>query len=364
MTMFQRILILSLSVLLSALSAVGRDTQVLLFLSKTDQPDSLGFNLVEQLPALIEPYIRSGKITLWDGPGKHFAITPEALHRVERSTGTTIRELPQLFIYELWNLNHKKGRLHTVGFFLASRTASGEEVSFGYIEHAPLDSLFRNSPLRLNADGDCRLTYSTVLENKYYLYNVLQFGDRKVGDVLEALRLRNSVLAFVYARTGATEHTCKRVSWIVEDSVRVRNEATGASARLLQSLQQYLNENKEVYFNMGGDALSDFTLEKPLRLSAVEVEEEWHRNGQQIETKLKSVCFWVDGKPLIAKSLEDITRMELVVGFRQFLDLLNEKEFYFRILQLNDEAIAPDRSEGLKKALVMWDWNRLSEFVP
>ena len=36
----------------------ARETPVLLFVSKADQPDSLGFNLVEQLPALIEPRIR------------------------------------------------------------------------------------------------------------------------------------------------------------------------------------------------------------------------------------------------------------------------------------------------------------------
>lgn len=342
----------------------ARETPVLLFVSKADQPDSLGFNLVEQLPALIEPWIREGKVTLWDGPKKNFAITPEALARVERSSGTLIRDLPQLFIYEYWNLDQKKGRLRTLGYFLSSRTTSGEEVSFGYVDHAPLDSLFRASLLKLNANGDCKLDFGTVLLNKYYLYTILQFGNKQVKDVVDALRLRESVRQFVTGKTGAPEHTCKRITWMVEDSMTVRDEPTAAAARLLGSIQQYLNENREVYFNLGGDALSDFTVEKPLRLSAIEVEEEWHRNGEIIESRLKAVRFWVDGKPLRSTSLEDLARMELVVGFRQFLDLLNEKEFYFRILQLNDEAIAPDRSSGLKKALQTWEWNRLSEFVP
>jgi hypothetical protein len=345
-------------------ASFSREVPVLLFLSKADQPDSLGFNLVEQFPALIEPLIREGKVTLWDGPEKHFAISPEALERVEKGSGTSIRDLPQLFIYEYWNLDQKKGRLRTLGYYLAARNAAGEEVSFGYVDHAPFDSLFRNTSLRLNANGDCRLTFSYVLENKYYRYNILQYADRKVADALEALRLRESVQQFVTARTGVPEHSCKRINWIIEDTVTVRDEPTAAAARLLSSLQQYLNENREVYFNMGGDALSDFTSDKPLRFSALEAEEEWHRNGEIIETQLRSVRFWVDGKPLRTTAMADLSRMELVVGFRQFLDLLNEKEFYFRILQLNDEAIAPARSGGLRKALQTWDWNRLTEFVP
>ena len=170
----------------------ARETPVLLFVSKADQPDSLGFNLVEQLPALIEPWIREGKVTLWDGPKKNFAITPEALARVERSSGTLIRDLPQLFIYEYWNLDQKKGGSGRWDIFLFPYNVRGRSF-FGYVDHAPLDSLFRASLLKLNANGDCKLDFGTVLLNKYYLYTILQFGNKQVKDVVDALRLRESV---------------------------------------------------------------------------------------------------------------------------------------------------------------------------
>ncbi|MFN8180786.1 MAG: hypothetical protein U0X34_02890 [Bacteroidia bacterium] len=180
-----------------------------------------------------------------------------------------------------------------------------------------LDSLFRASLLKLNANGDCKLDFGTVLLNKYYLYTILQFGNKQVKDVVDALGYANRSVSSLPERPGCPGAYLQAHNL---DGGRFHDgtgyEPTAAAARLLGSIQQYLNENQEVYFNLGGDALSDFTVETA-RLSAIEVEEEWHRNSEIIESRLKAVRFWVDGKPL-RYSLEDLARMELVVGFRRF----------------------------------------------
>ena len=62
------------------------------------------------------------------------------------------------------------------------------------------------------------------------------------------------------------------------------NQAAKA-ARLLGSIQQYLNENR-AYFNLGGDALSDFTVRNHPALR-----DKVHRNGEIIESRLKAVRF-------------------------------------------------------------------------
>ena len=137
----------------------AEEIPVLLFVSTYDQDDSLGFNLVESLPALVYGFIIDGKVTLWDSPKKEDKIEPKTLLQIEKYAQTSFKVTNQLFIYEKWIKDRKNFSIETVGFYFSSKKPDGEEVAYGYVDYAELDSVLEFTLIPSNADGNCNMTF-------------------------------------------------------------------------------------------------------------------------------------------------------------------------------------------------------------
>ncbi|MBP6334063.1 MAG: hypothetical protein KA444_01225 [Bacteroidia bacterium] len=348
---------------LRPLVLISAPSPVLLFLSRQDQVDTVGYNLVNELPVLVYREIMSGRVPLWDSPEKSIQIKPTSLKRLEESSGDEFIHAKQLFIYELWDLDKKKGDLQTVGFFFSSRTPRGEEVSYGFVEYVLMDSLLRSTLIPLNSNGNCDLTFHEVLKSKYYFYNIVQIGEKKITNIKEAIALKEDVKGFVNQHTIPVVHDCKYIRYSIEPNDSIQEESRLKSNLFIQSLQLYLNENREVFYNLGGDRIRNFIQPYKITITRIEVEEKWRKVQDAILYELLSIKVFAENQPLDIISLTDIHVLDFITDFKAVQDFLMEKEFYFRIVKVNNQEIVEAQSEAYLKGLHTWKWNQLSEFV-
>lgn len=343
--------------------SLASQSPVLLFLSRQDQVDTLGYNIVNELPVLVYKEIMSGRVPLWDSPNKDIQIKPSSLKRLEETSGDDFIHARQLFIYELWDLDKKKGDLKTIGFYFSSRTLKGEEISYGFVEYDPLDSLFRASFIPSNSNGNCNLTFYEVLKSKYYAYNVVQVADKQITNVKEAYSLKEEVTQFVTERTVPPDPDYKEVTYVIEPTLRDTNQETQKSTLFIQSLQLFLNENREVFYNLGGDRIRNFIQPQKLTITSVEVLERWRKKVDRIEYTPVSLRIFSDNQALDSLSFSEIHVLDLLIDFKSVSDFINEKEFYYRIVKINDQPIIEKESAAYLKGLKSWKWNQISEFV-
>lgn len=343
--------------------ALAEGIPVMLFLSARDQADTLGYNVVEQLPQLVYSEIMSGRIPLWDSPKKELQIKPSTLRRIEESSGTEFIHSPQLFIYELWELDAKQGSLQTIGFYFSNRSQSREEISYGYVDYEPLAELLRHTSISTNENGNCFTSFETILSNKYYYYNVMQYGERKVTSLNEALSLKNQVADLVSSRTSPASSDCKVVTYSLEDSSSEVGLEKKLTHSFLNGLEDYLNENREVFYNMGGERIRSFLQPGRIHVSSVEVTERWKTDANGILYEPESLRIFVEGKPLDKITPEEVSKLEFLTNFKSPADFINEKEFYFRITRINGVDIPEQKAAAYLNALKSWKWNLLTEFV-
>ncbi len=355
--------VLFLHLIIPGMATLAVQSPVLLFLSKQDQVDTLGYNIVNELPMLVYNEIMSGRVPLWDSPEKTIQIKPSSLKRLEVSSGDDFIRARQLFIYELWDLDKRKGDLKTVGFYFSSRTTKGEDVSYGFVEYEPLDSLFRVSYIPSNANGNCNISFYEVLKSKYYFFNVVQVGEKKITNIKEALALKDEVKLIVNQRTVPPDYDCKMVEYQIEHNEKDSSETAAKSERLLKSLQLFLNENIEVFYNLGGDKILNFIQAQTVTVSSVEIHENWRKILDRTETELISFRIYAEKEALDILPRADIHEFDLLVDFMTLPDFLNEKEFYFRITKINNQEIVDAQSAAYLKGLKTWKWNQLTEFV-
>jgi len=346
-----------------AFNLFAAQSPVLLFLSRQDQADTLGYNIVNELPALVYKEIIEGRIPLWDSQNKDVQIVPSSLKSLETSSGDNFSQAKQLFIYELWDLDKKNGDLRTVGFYFSSRTNKGEDISYGFVDYDPLDSLFRATKIPVNSNGNCDLTYYDVLHSKYYFYNVVQVGEKKITNIKEALALKDEVTQFISQRIKPPDNDIKELSYVILHSDNPPDAAMSKSNQFIQSLQLFLNENQEVFYNLGGDRILDFRQANKIKVTSVEVAEKWRKVEDRIESELISLQIYAASQPMNLLKKEDLHFLDLFVDFKSIADFLNEKEFYFRIAKINSQEIALGKSVVFLKGLRTWKWNQLTEFV-
>ena len=342
---------------------LGVQTPVLIFLSARDQADSLGYNLVNELPPLVYNEIMSGRVSLWDSPKKEVQIKASTLRKLEESSGLEFSKTTQLFIYELWDIDKKDGNLETVGFYFSGRSQSGEEISYGYVDYEPLVELLRHSPIPTNSNGNCFTSFESILVNKYYAYNIVQYGEKQINNLKEALILKEEVKSIVSSKTNAPDFDCKLVSYMVDSTNSLETPGSNHSLAFINSLQVFLNENREVFYNLGGDKIRNFMQPGKILVTKVEVKERWKKQQSQILSELEYVRIYVDGKALDSLSAREFGKLDFIVDFKSPIDFLNEKEFYFRIFKINSEEININKSNAFLKGLRTWKWNVLSEFA-
>lgn len=338
------------------------EVPALIHLAGNEQEDTNGFNLVEHLPSFIYSAINDGKIRLWDSPKKLIVITPQALQNLEKSNSVSFSRTGHLFLNELWTGSRRKTEFAIVGISFLSESPKGK-ISFGYIDLAEASALLSKSLIPCNVNGPAQITYMEALYSRRYQFNLLQFGSNDfASNPLQSVIIRNEAFYSKKRVTGLfVPPQTKMLTYVIEKSV---GQAYDPGADCLGSIEKYLNENKEVLFNIGGDRYFDYQNSLfDITVTRIEVTEIWTKKDDLITYTPQTVRIFANNKPLRTITFEEIAKWKLLIGFKTLEDILREKVFAYSIYKINRDLIPYEESGLYLKALLDYKWTQVSTYV-
>jgi hypothetical protein len=358
-------LIISIILLFSGKADILAYTEVpvMLHLDISRQNDTFGFNLTAKLPAYLYQLIQDEQLTLWDSPKKNTRISRESLTAIERSSGTNMNKTHHLFLYELWSSSRRKTDFVILGFGFVNETKDGR-ISYGYVDAREAFPFLVQSLIDLNVNGPARLTYWQALTSRNYHYNLVQFGNKNFTDKPErSFQIRDKAFSpkknihGIY-RIPAT----KDVQYSIDPDV---NDPQDAGFVFMNRIQDYLNKNREVFFNIGGNRYYDYkTYLSELVVTRIEVNETWTRTSMGfIDFNIRSVTIFVNNKKLDPVSIDLIQSFGILYKFNTAEDLLKEKKFKYQLLRINNTYISEPDAEKYLKALAKYRWTQISNYV-
>ncbi len=336
-----------------AAGSYAEETKVIMQVDKALQPDSFGTNIADCLPAFVYRQVMGSNLKLWDSPKKEIEITPETLSNIEKSSNTKFGETFRFFIYEIWMISKKELRTKTVGFSFVNESEKHEPVSYGYIDYADVEEMFRTSMIPAGADGSYSTTFSQRLGYRKFYYDLIQFGNERIRDAKKSMMLKDETFSGRQFITGVPPVTPdKYIIYTIENTTSFTGQSVENSRGLFESLTSFFSANMEELLNAGGDRfVSHFRRDAP-PVTRVQVSSLWVKlNGRIIVTPL-SVTIFVSGVPLNPLSMEDMRKWDVFVGFKSLEDFLKENSTFYVISRINNTEIEPRYSESYRKALL------------
>lgn len=340
------------------------EVPALIHLNKEEQEDSNGFNLVEFLPEFMYRQIQSGKVILWDSPKKQIEISFAALSDIEKSNNVSFAKTRNLFINELWSGTRRRTEFVIIGFSFLSESAKGK-ISFGYVDMKDVIQLLANNNIPCNVNGPAQLTYLNALYSRRYQFNLVQFGNKDFSVRPElSIRIRNEAFYSKKKVQGISKMPLtKMVTYTIEKNPGQPNDIGTAC---FQTIENYLNENKEVLFNLGGSQYFDFHNRLlNIAITRIEVTEVWTRKGKNITFSPYQITIYANNKPLNTISIAELDQWNLLIGFKTLEDIFIEKSFQYNLYKLNKDLIHISESGYYIKALLdyKWSWTQVSKVV-
>lgn len=358
------ILLLSLLFLVTESSAY-KDMPALVHLNKTEQADTIGFNLVESMCALFYPHILSGELPLYIGPDKKLRIDAAALTALETSNGTSFSKCPDFFIHEYWSSSRKKSSFTIIGFSFINKNLLNEKVVYGYIDFADADSLLRHTLIPNSANGSANLTYMDALLSRKYVYHLVQLGQEAFySDPSLSVRLKREAF-----HSGKEIVNLKPVEPRKEIAYQVLRKKYSTdidwSNELLDAMERVLRENPELYFNLGGQRYSAFpdTAFSFPQIKGILVEETWVKENRKPQLQSARIKIILGNGDLFWLELAELERYGILLHYMTVKDILKEKPFEYDLYRINNQDIDPEQGEKYMTALMKAPWNQLNAYV-
>ncbi|MBL4656198.1 MAG: hypothetical protein JKY33_10300 [Bacteroidia bacterium] len=350
-----------------------KNVKCLLHLKKSLQHDTLGTNLVEHLPPLVYAQIMGGNVKLWDSPNKEIQLSSETLGQIEKSSQTYFTHCDDLFLLELWSTSAKSIKIQPLGFYFINRNRNGEKISYGFVEFEELRAALNNNLIPVNANGFVNASFFDILRNRKFDYNMVQFGNLKVTDVIQSNRIKSEAFygkKYTYSELDPKEviqeklitYTIKPAKLTV-DSIDVRSDNSRA---FLDSIRMYLLNNLEVFYNSGGsNVISHIEKNIDFKVTKVQVEEYWKKDEfGNIECNTDVFILWINDKvALNGVSLQTMQNWGIVINNQVIGEFVNRKKFTFNIDKINRSDIKRRESAKYFQALKDYHWDRLTEYV-
>ncbi|MDI1234112.1 MAG: hypothetical protein PSX81_07515 [bacterium] len=356
------ILLFSACINLQARTKAYTEVPVLIHLYAANQSDTNGFNLVTDLPQLIYKKINEGTLTLWDSPKKQIAISASALKNIEVNNRTSFANVESLFINEVWTSSRRRTEFYIVGFSFLAETENGR-VSFGYVDAQEAFPFLVQNNIPTNVNGPAELSYINALYSKRYDFSLIQFGNKDfTKDLSLAQKIKKEAFFSKKKIIGLQPlPQTKMLSYVLEKNLQNPNDPASA---MLNSIENFLNESKEIFFEIGGSKYYDFEKYKSeITITRIEITEIWEKRGNLIYYRPQFVQLYANNKPLNLLSFDDIMKWHLLIKFKSMEDILTEKNYLFNIFKCNNTMIPPNEAPFYYKALKEYQWTQVSNYV-
>ncbi len=351
--------------LLASIQGLASEVPVLLRLSRSEQADTNGCNFVEQVTALLYKEIIENRVKLWDSPSKEIQITGLTLMELEKSTGTRFVDQGIIYIYELWQSNRKLLSANTLGFNFSNKNQAGEDVAYGFVEYSSVRDLFMRTRINTNANGDYYASFATYVNNKTYNYNIIQFSGKVIRDVAESNKIKRDFIGNLRFNEATFQFSDpdKLIIYQVETNTSIKDARTENGNKLINAVENYLTENQEVFYNLGGDRILSYYQKNKLKVTRLEITEIWKKTRDTIITEARNLQIFVNDSALNPMPAKDIARLDISVGDVSIQDFIRFKKYAIIICQINAQKIPRTEAFLYYKALVNMDWKRLTEYV-
>jgi hypothetical protein len=343
----------------------SQELPVLLMLKRSEQSDTSGCNFVEQLSGLVYDEILANRIKLWDSQKKEIQITGATLQSIEKSSGVRFREQETIFIYEMWDNSKREVITKTIGFSFVQRGNTAEEVSFGYVDFADLRETFMKTRVNTNASGLYSSTYTTYMLSKNFAYNIVQFGGKPVrstGESDDILKSYVGQLLFNQTLLGYYPPD-KSISYIIDHMTEGNDIKSENSRKLVRKIEEYLVQNQEVFFNMGGDKIVSHIQKNKFKVTRIELREIWRKVEGSITYDPRAMIIYVNDSALNEMNGKAIVDFEVSLDDKSLIEFLKEKQYNMIITQINSQIIPRKDSFLYYRALMSAEWNKVIQFV-
>lgn len=346
-------------------TVLAADIPVLLRLSRSEQADSNGCNFVEEVTSIIYKEIVEGRVKLWDSPAMEIQLTGATLMELEKNTNTRFRDQDIIYIYELWQGNKKSITAVTLGFNFSNKNLQGEDVAYGFVEYKDIRDLFLRTRMNTNANGDYSSSFASYVNNKTYSFNIIQFNGKVIKDVGESNRIRNEFIGNHRFNESTFQFADpdKYVVYQVEPNNSLKDIKTENGNKLITSIENYLTENQEVFYNLGGDKILSYYQKNKVKVTRIEITEIWRKSLDSITTEMRSMLIYVNDSALNPLNSKEITKLDMRVNGIPFFDFIKQKQFSIIITLINYQKIPRKDAFLYYKALNVTDWKRLTEYV-
>ena len=258
-----------------------KNAKTILVCNRQIQKDSIGFNIVGDLAAWAYTHLQSGEIEFWDSPEKKFKLKIGDLQGIEKTSGISFSNLSNVFIYETWTLRKHKFKFDVKGFSFSAATKDGDEVLYGYVEYsAKIKKQLSETALNVNADGMYGMTLWQALMNMQYDFDVVFFKGGPIKTLQQDQKIKQRALQ---AKNKNTNHIkvqeAKLVEYTVETGPSMLSEK---SISLMRQMEFFFNDNKQEFFNYGGDNILSYLKNSPVIVSQFNVSELWTKSGGKL----------------------------------------------------------------------------------
>lgn len=323
---------------------------VLLHMSKTNQPDSLGFNLVSSIHNLLYPRIVSGDIALWKTPKKQVLINKEQFKQLEKESNRDFKDNEDLFIHEYWQLLNKHFEFSVSGLSFVGVNRVGQPISYGFIDAVDVINLLKTTRIPANQMGPSDLSYWNAIHSKLFNFNVVQFGNLNFKSNPEQSLLIKNQACFSKKVTRAfyVPRYSKRITYrIINPEINSNPE----NKIIYSTANQQINKNKQIILNMIQRRISSEELYLNWEVSSIRVVEKWSSHKSLPFQELEKILFKINGNTY-SLSKQELSELGMTINLQGIAEYLSEKNFDFLIEKVNSEPILPQQSEDLYSKLI------------
>jgi hypothetical protein len=345
----------------------AQEIPALLRVKKSEQPDSLGYNMVDLISKLTYKLILQNKIKLWDSPNKDIQITATSLIEIERASSTSFTDQEVIYIYEKWIASKKEIQSKCIGISFSNKDSRNQEVSYGYVDFDELSKYAMETIAEVNANGNYGESVGYYLLSKGYAFNLVQFNNKVIQSVTEsqqAIKSFKGKLKFNSPSSVLNGEEAKYVVYQIDTRSSTDTLFSYNSRNIFRAVEEYLITNKEEFFNLGGDKLQNFVNGKQkLKVTGIEVTEVWKKNRSQLYYEPRKVCFYVNDSALNTITVSELAMMDIEVDQQKLILTLLDKKFNYYLTRINSQDIPRRDSYTYLKALQAYKWNQITEFV-
>jgi hypothetical protein len=339
------------------------DKPVMVNININRQSDTMGFNIVHEIQNKLYDLIIDNKVKLWDSPKKGMLISASALQGLEHTTNSQFNKSQNIFLHEFWTSTRRITSFTIVGISFINDGTKGK-VSYGYVDLAECWAIINTLKIDCNVNGPSEITLVEALYSRNYNFNIVQFGSRDFQKkAVEAIKFRDKAFFSKKKVEGLFSiPKTKEISYYIEPNP---DEPTDIGNALFNNTQTFLNDNREILFNIGGDKYFDYkTFKSEVAITRIESHEKWEKlQDGKIEYKIQDVTIYVNNKPLSPIPVDVMLNWGILYNFKTAEDVLREKKFRFTLFKLNNTFVTENDSPKFLKSLEKYPWSQLSRYV-